>query len=185
MEEDDVPSPLLLSRKEKNQIAKGISQIIKVKQLTNNNIKIWLENQVQNNNTKKRSRKPPQKNLRPLFLVSNWLKKKIQNMCGSTHTHRPYVICILLDGCRPEWKCCFLIRWSEKRALKRLTHAQNDRYMWKFRVDGRTDTCSYSFFPHLSLSQTQKVFLFFSFGDMNSSSLSEVRLYIRPLLFLL
>jgi hypothetical protein len=40
MEEDDVPSPLLLSRKEKNQIAKGISQIIKVKQVTNNNIKI-------------------------------------------------------------------------------------------------------------------------------------------------
>ncbi len=57
----------------------------------------------------------------------------------------------------------FLFVGQRRRALKRLTHAQNDRYMWKFRVDGRTDTCSYSFFP-ISLSlKTQKVFsiLFF------------------------
>lgn len=121
-------------------------------------------------------------------------ERKNTKICGSTphthtHTHRPYVrvrmyFLVAWLSTSVRWKrrnvvLLLLVRsrgsfYKKEWRLQRLTHAQT---MDVELTDGRTLAVTLFFFP------SHKGFPSFSW-DMNSSSLSEVRLYIRPLLFL-
>lgn len=119
-------------------------------------------------------------------------REKIQKYVDPHHTHTHIghmweCVCIFLVAwlsTSVRWKrrnvvLLLLVRsrgsfYKKEWRLQRLTHAQT---MDVELTDGRTLAVTLFFFP------SHKGFPSFSW-DMNSSSLSEVRLYIRPLLFL-